>query len=46
MTSQITIILPNAHRQIIKVLPNTTLIQVLQEVCLKQNLNSEQYTLS
>ncbi|CAH3157327.1 unnamed protein product [Porites lobata] len=41
----VVVLCPNARRQTIKVNPTTTVLQVLEEVCRKQGLSSEQYAL-
>lgn len=37
------VLAPNGRRQNVKVTPNTTILQVLEEVCRKQGLNQEEY---
>ncbi|XP_075158750.1 tether containing UBX domain for GLUT4 [Haematobia irritans] len=46
MESKVTILAPNGRRQVIKVTPNTTLLEVLETLCSKHNFNSEDYTLT
>lgn len=41
----VVVLCPNARRQTVKVNPTTTLLQVLEEVCRKQGLPSEQFSL-
>nr|CAD7195332.1 unnamed protein product [Timema douglasi] len=37
------VLAPNFRRQSVKVSPNTTILQILEEVCKKQDLNPEEY---
>ncbi|XP_076245287.1 tether containing UBX domain for GLUT4 isoform X2 [Calliopsis andreniformis] len=39
------VLAPNGRRQNVKVTPNTTILQVLEEVCKKQGYNSDDYDL-
>lgn len=39
----IIVLCPNGKRESIKVTPNTSILQVLEEACKKQQLNSEEY---
>nr|CAD7450835.1 unnamed protein product [Timema bartmani] len=39
----IIVLAPNFKRQSVKVSPNTTILQILEEVCKKQDLNPEEY---
>ncbi|XP_068762143.1 tether containing UBX domain for GLUT4-like [Montipora capricornis] len=41
----VVVLCPNARRQTVKVNATTTILQVLEEVCKKQGLSSEQYAL-
>ncbi|RMX57825.1 hypothetical protein pdam_00022691 [Pocillopora damicornis] len=41
----VVVLCPNARRQTVKVNPTTTLLQVLEEVCRKQSLSSENFSL-
>lgn len=41
----VVVLCPNARRHTVKVNPTTTILQVLEEVCKKQGLSSEQYAL-
>ncbi|XP_059804356.1 tether containing UBX domain for GLUT4 isoform X2 [Hypanus sabinus] len=41
----VTVLAPNGRRQQVKVAAGTPLLQVLEEVCRKQNLDPEEYTL-
>lgn len=42
-TKSVNVLLPNGHRQNIKVSPNTTILQVLDEACQKYGLQAENY---
>ncbi|KAF2904189.1 hypothetical protein ILUMI_01981 [Ignelater luminosus] len=39
----VTVLAPNGRRQTVKVNPNTTILQILEEVCKKQGLKSEEF---
>ncbi|XP_069701484.1 tether containing UBX domain for GLUT4 [Periplaneta americana] len=39
------VLAPNGRRQTVKVTPNTTILQVLEEVCNKQGFDSEEYVI-
>ena len=41
--SSITVLCPNARRQQVKVEPNLKILQIIEEVCKKQGLNSDDY---
>ncbi|XP_053309721.1 tether containing UBX domain for GLUT4 [Spea bombifrons] len=41
----VSVLAPNGRRQTVKVTPRTTLLQVLEEVCKKQNFNPVEYDL-
>lgn len=43
--TKVTVLTPNGRRQIIKVSPNTTILQVLEEACIKHGFVSEEYCL-
>jgi tether containing UBX domain for GLUT4 len=41
--SSVTVLCPNARRQQVKVEPNLKILQIIEEVCKKQGLNSDDY---
>ncbi|CAH0547416.1 unnamed protein product [Brassicogethes aeneus] len=41
--SSVIVLAPNGRRQTVKCTPNTTILQILEEVCKKQGLKSEEY---
>ncbi|KAM5135218.1 tether containing UBX domain for GLUT4 [Mantella aurantiaca] len=41
----VTVLAPNGRRQVVKVTAGTPLLQVLEEVCKKQNFNPQEYNL-
>ncbi|XP_022917520.1 tether containing UBX domain for GLUT4 [Onthophagus taurus] len=41
----VVILAPNGRRQTVKVSPNTTILQIIEEVCTKQGLKSEEFDL-
>ncbi|KAL0270550.1 UNVERIFIED_CONTAM: hypothetical protein PYX00_007925 [Menopon gallinae] len=43
--SYVTVLTPNGRRQNVKITPNTTLLQVLEEVCAKHGFKPEEYDL-
>nr|CAH7752591.1 unnamed protein product [Callosobruchus chinensis] len=43
--STVCVLLPNGRRQTVKCSPNTTILQVLEEVCKKQDLKAEEHDL-
>ena len=45
MSSNVTVLAINGRRQNVKVVPNTTMLEVLEIVCKKQNLDPEKYIL-
>lgn len=45
MTSTLTVLCPNARRQTVKASPNTKILELLQEVCKKQGLETSNYDL-
>nr|XP_014087003.2 tether containing UBX domain for GLUT4 [Bactrocera oleae] len=45
MEGKVTVLTPNFRRQNVKVTPNTTILQILEEVCLKHGLDSHEYCL-
>lgn len=45
MEGKVTVLTPNYRRQNVKVTPNTTILQILEEVCLKHGLDSHEYCL-
>lgn len=45
MSGTIVVLTPNGRRQSVKVTPNTTLLQVLEEACQKQGFQAELYNL-
>lgn len=42
----VVVLAPNGRRQNVKVTPNTTILQVLEEVCRKQGLKAEEYDIT
>ena len=42
----VTVLAPNGRRQNVKVTPNTTILQVLEEVCKKQGFKAEEYDIT
>ncbi|XP_054730906.1 tether containing UBX domain for GLUT4 [Anastrepha obliqua] len=45
MEGKVTVLTPNNRRQNVKVTPNTTILQILEEVCQKHDLDSNEYCL-
>ncbi|XP_005191317.2 tether containing UBX domain for GLUT4 [Musca domestica] len=45
MESKVTVLTPNGRRQIVRISPNMTLLQILEDVCAKHNLCSDDFTL-
>lgn len=45
MESKVTVLTPNGRRQIVKISPNKTLLQILEEVCKKHDLCSDDFIL-
>lgn len=45
MSGRVTILLPNGRRRNVRVTPNTTLLQILEEACDKDGFLSEDYVL-
>lgn len=45
MESKVTVLTPNGRRQNIKVTPNTTILQILEEACKKHGFSSDEYCL-
>uniref|UniRef100_A0A1A9WAS4 UBX domain-containing protein n=1 Tax=Glossina brevipalpis TaxID=37001 RepID=A0A1A9WAS4_9MUSC len=45
MEAKVTVLTPNGRRQNIKVTPNTTLLQILEEACQKHGFASDEYCL-
>ncbi|XP_036319604.1 tether containing UBX domain for GLUT4 [Rhagoletis pomonella] len=45
MEGKVTVLTPTNRRQNVKVTPNTTLLQILEEVCQKHDLDSSEYCL-
>lgn len=45
MESKVTVLTPNGRRQNIKVTPNTTILQILEDVCQKHGFSSDEYCL-
>lgn len=45
MDSKVTVLTPNGRRQIVKVTPNTTIMQILEEACKKHGFSSDEYNL-
>ena len=43
MNKNVIVLMPNGHRQNIKVTPNTTILQVLEEICKKHGFSSDDY---
>ncbi|XP_037937036.1 tether containing UBX domain for GLUT4 [Teleopsis dalmanni] len=46
MDKNVTVLTPNGRRQVVKVSPNTTLLQILEDVCTKHNFESDEYGLT
>lgn len=44
-SSSVTVLCPNARRVTVKTTPNTSILQILEEACAKQNYNADSYTL-
>ncbi|XP_073832606.1 tether containing UBX domain for GLUT4 [Musca autumnalis] len=45
MESKVTVLTPNGRRQNVRISPNMTLLQILEDVCTKHNLSSDDFTL-
>lgn len=45
METKVTVLTPNGRRQNVKVTPNTTIIQILEEACNKHGFPSDEYCL-
>ncbi|XP_046801558.1 tether containing UBX domain for GLUT4 isoform X1 [Lucilia cuprina] len=45
MESKVTVLTPNGRRQNVKVTPNTTILQILEEACKKHGFSSDEYCL-
>ena len=43
--SSITVVCPNGRRQVVKVTPNTNVLEIIEEVCQKQGLVADEYGL-
>ncbi|XP_077980512.1 tether containing UBX domain for GLUT4-like [Glandiceps talaboti] len=45
MATTVQVLAPNGRRQNVKVTPNTSILQIIEEVCTKQDFNTEEYDL-
>ncbi|KAM7347378.1 tether containing UBX domain for GLUT4 [Cochliomyia hominivorax] len=45
MESKVTVLTPNGRRQNVKITPNTTIMEILEEACKKQGFSSDEYCL-
>ena len=45
MSTQVTVVCPNARRQQVKTTPNLKILAIIEEVCKKQGLESNEYDL-